>query len=170
LKVDVWKEKITLYKDMVSAVEGIAPVSASWAKKHVLGMSDEEIRLDIQQQRIERAVAKELTDTPTIIVRTGIFDTVDKLYGNLSGSTQASSATPPESPMGGGMETPPPPAEAPPPAEGGSEVTPESVKKDNLKILVEHASMISDEDFIDLSKARNSLGQIQDELDKLLDD
>jgi hypothetical protein len=30
--------------------------------------------------------------------------------------------------------------------------------------------MISDEDFIDLSKARNSLGQMQDELDKLLDD
>lgn len=159
---------------MVTAVEGIAPVSNSWAKKHILGMSDEEIRLDIQQQRIERAVAKELTDTPTIIVRTGIFDTVDKLYGNLSGSTQPSSATPPESPMGGGMEppmgggesTPPPPAggEAPPP----TEVTPESVKKDNLKILVERASMIQDEDFIDLSKARNSLGEIQDELDKLL--
>ena len=174
LKVDVWKEKVTLYKDMVTAVEGIAPVSNSWAKKHILGMSDEEIRLDIQQQRIERAVAKELTDTPTIIVRTGIFDTVDKLYGNLSGSTQPSSATPPESPMGGGMEppmgggesTPPPPAggEAPPP----TEVTPESVKKDNLKILVERASMIQDEDFIDLSKARNSLGEIQDELDKLL--
>ena len=174
LKVDVWKEKVLLYKDMVTAVEGIAPVSNSWAKKHILGMSDEEIRLDIQQQRIERAVAKELTDTPTIIVRTGIFDTVDKLYGNLSGSTQPSSATPPESPMGGGMEppmgggesTPPPPAggEAPPP----TEVTPESVKKDNLKILVERASMIQDEDFIDLSKARNSLGEIQDELDKLL--
>ena len=178
LMIDVWKEKVTLYKDMVTAVEGIAPVSNSWAKKHILGMSDEEIRLDIQQQRIERAVAKELTDTPTIIVRTGIFDTVDKLYGNLSGSTQPSSATPPESPMGGGMEPPmgggiggestPPPAggEAPPPAG----VTPESVKKDNLKILVEHASMIQDEDFIDLSKARNSLGEIQDELDKLLGD
>ena len=71
-----------------------------------------------------------------------------------------------EPPMGGGESTPPPPAggEAPPP----TEVTPESVKKDNLKILVERASMIQDEDFIDLSKARNSLGEIQDELDKLL--
>ena len=163
----MWKEKVMLYKDMVASVEGIAPVSASWAKKHILGMSDDEIRLDIQQQRIERAVAKELADTPTIIVRTGIFDTVDKLYGNLSGSTQPSSSTPPESPMGGG-ESPPPPPPSGGEALGGAEVTPESVKKDNLKILVERATMIQDEDFIDLSKARNSLGEIQDELDKLL--
>jgi hypothetical protein len=71
-------EKILLYKDACTAVEGIAPVSHSWAKKHILGFSDEEIKLDIQQQRIEKAVATELTNTPTVIVKTGIFDNIDK--------------------------------------------------------------------------------------------
>ena len=38
LKIDIWKDKMLLYKDAVMpAQEGIAPVSASWAKKHILG-------------------------------------------------------------------------------------------------------------------------------------
>ena len=104
LAIDVWKEKILLYKDAVTAIEGIAPVSVSWAKKHVLGFSDEEIKLDLQQQRVEKAVGAELTNTPTIIVHTGIFDNVDKLYGQQSGTTAASAATPPPPPEGGGMD------------------------------------------------------------------
>jgi len=180
LKVDVWKEKMLLYKDAVAPVEGIAPVSNSWAKKHILGMSEEEIRLDIQQQRIERAVSAELQNTATVITRTGIFDTVDKLYGSVTGSTQAAGATPPEPPMGGGLESggmppmgeTPPGGEIPPPT-GGEEagVTPESFKKDNLKILVEGShSFTSKESFIDLSKGREKLIEMEDELDKLLND
>ena len=52
LTIDVWKEKMLLYKDAVMPIEGIAPVSQSWAKKHILGFSDEEIKLDLQQQRV----------------------------------------------------------------------------------------------------------------------
>ena len=169
LKIDIWKEKMLLYKDAVSAVEGIAPVSVSWAKKHILGMSDEEIKLDLQQQRIEKAVGAELTNTPTIITHTGIFDNVDKLYGQVTGSTSgaAPSGTPPPPPggEGGGLEIPPPPA-----GEGGG-VTPESVeKRNNLKVLVENESLISEESYIDLSKARNSLGEMEEQLNKLLKD
>jgi len=177
LKIDVWKEKILLYKDAVTAIEGIAPVSVSWAKKHVLGFSDEEIKLDLQQQRIEKAVGAELTNTATIITHTGIFDNIDKLYGSTTGST-ASTATPPtppggESEIGGGGpdlggELPPPP----PPAGGGGEVPPipESFKKDNLKILLESDSLVEDDSYIDLSKAKNYLGEMEDELNKLLRD
>jgi len=140
LKIDVWKEKMLLYKDAVTAIEGIAPTSVSWAKKHILGFSDEEIKLDLQQQRIEKAVGAELTNTATIITRTGVFDNVDKLYGgSATGTTSASAATPPPPPggaEGGGAELPPPP-----PAEGGG-VTPESVTKDNLNILLESDSLI----------------------------
>jgi hypothetical protein len=75
------ERKNVLYKDAVAAVEGIAPVSVSWAKKHILGFSDEEIKLDLQQQRIEKAVGAELTNTATIIAHTGVFDNIDKLYG-----------------------------------------------------------------------------------------
>ena len=173
LGIDVWKEKILLYKDAVTAIEGIAPVSVSWAKKHVLGFSDDEIKLDLQQQRIERAVSAELTGTATIIAHTGIFDNVDKLYKTQTGGTESSSATPPPPPggdlgggdFGGGGEIPPPP-----PAEegGGAEVTPESYNKDNLNILLESDGLFNDDSYIDLSKARNSLGEMEDQLRNIL--
>ena len=172
LKVDVWKEKIILYKDAVTKIEGIAPVSVSWAKKHILGFSDEEIRLDLQQQRLEKAVATELEATPTVITKTGIFDTIDKLYGGNSGSTENTQSgeemggEPPLPPsqtsdFGGGEEIPP----APEPAG----ITPESkTKKENLNILLENDDLMSEDSFIDLSRGSNSLGDIEDELDKLL--
>ena len=174
LAVDVWKEKILLYKDAVTAIEGIAPVSISWAKKHVLGFSDEEIKLDLQQQRIEKAVAAELTNTATIIVHTGIFDNVDKLYGQQTGTTAAAGAAPPPPPemgglgdMGGGVPPPPPPGPVP---GGEAGVTPESRKRDNMNILLESNDLINEDDFIDLSRARNSLGDIGNELDRILND
>jgi intein/homing endonuclease len=68
LSLEIWKEKITLYKDACAEIaNSVAPVSASWAKKHILGFSDEEIKLDIQQQRIERAVSAELAKTGEVI-------------------------------------------------------------------------------------------------------
>lgn len=82
LKVEAWKEKIMLYKDSVSdAGNGISPMSHTKAKKEVLGMSDEEVKLDLQQQRFERAIAAELEQTPEVIKKTGIFTNIDNLYG-----------------------------------------------------------------------------------------
>ena len=194
LKVELWKEKIALYQQGVAAIEGIAPVSVSWAKKHILGFSDEDIKLDLQQQRIEKAVGAELTNTATIITHTGIFDNIDKLYGNsTSGATggAAPSSSPPPGggggfgggDIGGGMEDlggPEPgggpelggaPEAAPGPEPGGDAgVTPESFKRDNLKILVEQSTLTEDESFIDLSKGKNSLGDIEAQLSKLLKD
>jgi hypothetical protein len=167
LKIDVWKEKILLYKDAVTAIEGIAPVSVSWAKKHVLGFSDDEIKLDLQQQRIEKAVGAELTNTPTIIVHTGIFDNVDKLYGSKSGSTASAGAAAPPPPggeLGGGG------APTPPPAGGPEEGLPESEKKDNYNILLESEGFIDDDSFIDLSRGKNYLGEIEEQLSKILRD
>jgi hypothetical protein len=171
LAIDVWKEKMLLYKDAVAAIEGIAPVSVSWAKKHVLGFSDEEIKLDLQQQRIEMAVGAELKNTPTIIVHTGIFDNVDKLYGQQSGTTAAAGATPPPPPDGGmgDMGGVPPPPPGPEPG-GDAGMTPESKTRDNMNILLESSDLINEDDFIDLSRARNSLGDIGDELDRILND
>ena len=173
LKVDVWKEKIILYKDAVAKIEGIAPVSVSWAKKHILGFSDEEIRLDLQQQRLEKAVATELEATPTVITKTGIFDTIDKLYGGKTGSTE--NVQPGEEMGGEGVAPPPPPSdfgggELPSAPESESAgITPESkTKKENLNILLENDDLMSEDSFIDLSRGSNSLGDIEDELDKLL--
>jgi len=175
LKVDVWKEKILLYKDLVSDPgNGIQASSSTWAKKHIFNWSDEEIRLDLQQQRIERAVGEELKATATVITKTGIFDNIDKLYGSATGATpSAGAATTPGGgeELGGGM--PPPPemggesevgAEAPP--AGGEPPIPEG-KMNNLNILVEN-NLIDGNKFIDLGMAQESLGEISKELDKLL--
>jgi len=162
LRIDVWKEKFATYKEATTAgQEGIMPTSITWAKKHILGFSDEEIRIDLQQQRIERAVGTELTNTATIITHTGIFDNIDKLYGTITATTQGGSVPPP--PPGGeeGIVPPPP---------GGPELAPESFKKDNLNILLENESLIDSNQFIDLSKVKNYLGEMEQQLNKLIND
>ena len=170
LMVEVWKEKVLLYKDMVTEIpNSLQPTSATWAKKHIFGFSDEEIKNELQQIRLERAVAAELANTPTIITHTGFFDTVDRLYKTQTGGTQTAGVAPAE----GGAGAPPPPAGGPPPppggggAEGGGPPIPESIRKDNLNLLLESDDLMGDE-YIDLSKASNSLGDMEDELDKLL--
>ncbi|NIP31191.1 MAG: hypothetical protein GTN59_11735, partial [Candidatus Dadabacteria bacterium] len=84
LKVEQWKEKVLLYKDLVSAIDGgIAPSSHTWAKKNIFNWSEDEIKLDLEQQRLERAAGAELERTPEVIKKTGFFDKIDKLYGEL---------------------------------------------------------------------------------------
>jgi hypothetical protein len=179
LKIDVWKEKVLLYKDLVADPgNGIQPTSSTWAKKHIFGWSDEEIRLDLQQQRIERAVGEELKATPTVISKTGIFDNIDKLYGN-NGKPTSPGQTPDggEPPMGGDMgglppmggeESPPPMGgeESPPPMGGEAEVTPESKNK-NMNLLIE-TNFLEGSKILDLGQGQDSLGEISKELDKLL--
>jgi len=170
LSVEVWKEKILLYKDAVAAIQdSVAPVSASWAKKHILGFSDEEIRLDLQQQRIERAVASELTNTAQVIVSTGIFDTVDKLYGKKEGEPapaggEEAGGGPPDmgglGDMGGG-------APPPPPAGGEPGVTPESFNKNDLNLILED-KLFTELDVMDLSKGKNALVEIDDRIKEFL--
>lgn len=178
LKVDIWKEKVLLYKDLVSDPgNGISATSSTWAKKHIFGWSDDEVKLDLQQQRIERAVGEELKATATVITKTGIFDNIDKLYGSTTGGTATAASTetgdmgmetfssPP--PPGGEPEMPPPPAEAPPAeAPPAPELAPES-KKNSMNILVEN-DLIEGKQIIDLSQGQKSIGKISEQLDKLI--
>jgi hypothetical protein len=180
LKVDIWKEKVLLYKDLVSDPgNGIQATSSTWAKKHIFGWSDEEVKLDLQQQRIERAVGEELKATATVITKTGIFDNLDKLYGSTSGATAPAGGAeaPPEEgglgglELGGGGAPPPPPPPGgeeapppPPPAEGG--LTPES-KNMSLNILLE-SDILKGNTNLDLGVGQKSLGEISKQLNKLL--
>jgi hypothetical protein len=162
LMIDVWKEKVALYKEMVTEVpKSIQPTSATWAKKHIFGFSDEDIKLEVQQIRLERAVSAELDNTATIITHTGLFDNVDKLYHTSTGTTENAGAPP--APDAGGGAMPPPPPDAP------AEMPMGESKKDNLNILLENDNILGDT-FIDLSKGRNSLGSMEDQLNKLLND
>ena len=176
LSLELWKEKMLLYKDAVAEIaNSVAPVSASWAKKHILGFSDEEIRLDIQQQRIERAVSAELAKTAEVITKTGLFDNIDKLYGNNTSSDQAAApsegGSPPPPDMGGGSPpdmggAPEPGGGAPPPPEGG--LTPERLVRNDLDLLLEE-TLITGSGYMDLSKGRVSLNMIDEKLKDLID-
>jgi|TARA_R110001606_G_scaffold91217_2_gene203684 hypothetical protein len=177
LKLEAWQTKITLYKDAVSDPGGgISPVSATWAKKHVLGMSDEEIKLDLQQQRFEKAIAKELEDTATIIKKTGVFNQIDKLYGDvesteseegdeggLPGGSDTESTPPP--PMGGGG-APPPPMDM-----GGDapEAAAESFKiQRDLPLILENKG-INLPDIEKMSqKANREISKLNEEIDNLV--
>ena len=199
LKVEQWQQKIQLYRDAVSDPgNGIQPVSSSWAKKHILGFSDEEIKLDIQQQRIEKAVGAELEKTAEVIIHTGLFDNIDKLYGKRPGEEGGEAAgdtgggddfgggdfgggsdfgggdiggdigggTDLGADLGGG-------GEAPPAADigGGGEVTPESfVKNKDLDLILEDMTLFGQNETIDLSKGRTSLGEMEEKLNDILKD
>jgi hypothetical protein len=71
-----------------------------------------------------------------------------------------------------GLDAPPPsgegalPPEGSPPEGGESEITPESRMK-NMKLLVER-DLTGGSKFLNLGQAQKSLGEIEKELDKLL--
>jgi len=169
LMIDVWKEKVTLYKDMVSEIaKSIQPTSATWAKKHIFGFSDDEIKNELLQIRMERAVSAELDNTATIITKTGIFSTVDRLYQPVTGGTPSGGGAPPAGGEAGGG-APPPPA-GPEGGEAGPPI-PESFKKDKNKLILESIEDDFDEDeFLDFQKVNSSLGDLDDQLSKLLGD
>jgi hypothetical protein len=174
LKIDVWKEKVLLYKDLVlDPGNGIQPTSSTWAKKHIFGWSDEEIKVDLMQQRLERAIGEELKQTPTVISKTGLFDTIDKLYSQSSGATPTSATAGAAPELGGaftGTEEPTiPPAPEPQPegeitAPAG--VTPEG-QDERMNILVEN-NIFKGDTYLELNQGQDSLGEIEKELDKLL--
>ena len=175
LRLEQWKEKVTLYKDATSdqSQVGILPVSHTWAKKNILGFSDSEVVLDLQQQRLERAIGFELTNTQNIIKRSGVFDEVDSKYGipeEEREKLEAAGALGGENPgEGGGMDMgggAPEPA----PAGGGEPPLSESKSKKS-KIL----GMLGEEkeDFsslFDMKRAQQNIYEIENKLKDILND
>jgi hypothetical protein len=184
LKVENWQSKIQLYRDAVSDPgNGIQAVSSSWAKKHILGLSDDEIKLDIQQQRIEKAVAAELEKTPEVISKTGLFSNIDKLYGNKvdqdQGEQEGETSEPSDAgfgdlggggpDLGGGAPDLGADLGGDLGDEGGTDETPiESfVKNKDLDLILED-SLLTGTDSIDLSRGSEELLEIEKKLNKLL--
>ena len=100
LKVEQTQLKVTLYKDaVIDAGNGFGAYSMTRAKRDILGMSEEEIRNDLEQQRMEKAASAEMEQTSTIIKKTGMFDRVDTLYGEFAGGAAEG-----EAPAEGGDE------------------------------------------------------------------
>jgi hypothetical protein len=169
LRIEQWKEKITLYKDATSdqSQVGILPVSHTWAKKNILGMSEAEVVLDLQQQRLERAMGFELTNTQNIIKRSGVFDVVDKKYGiSEEERAKVEAAGAGEAPgggmdMGGGAPSPEPPAA------GGEAPLSESKKSKILGMLGEGDDI---SELFDINKAQQNIYEIETKLNDILND
>lgn len=77
-KLDVYVKAVT------DAGNGFAPMSMTRAKKEILGMTDDEIILDLQQQRIEKVAAIENNNEllKTLYIKSGIFDSIDKRFAS----------------------------------------------------------------------------------------
>jgi len=169
LRIEQWKEKITLYKDATSdqSQVGILPVSHTWAKKNILGFSDNEVLLDLQQQRLERAMGFELTNSQLVIKRSGIFDEVDSKYGIPEEEREKMMAQGAEDAAGGGMDMGGP-ASTPSaePADAGEPLS-ESKKSKLLGMLGESNEM---GDLFNLEKAQKNIYEIENKLNDILND
>ena len=82
LELENLAKKVTTAKDAVSDPGGGMPLtSMTWAWRHIFKWSDKEIQQNLEELRLETALAAELQQTMQIIKRTRLFDPVDNIYG-----------------------------------------------------------------------------------------
>lgn len=102
LKIERWREKVMLYRDAVAMVDGgFAAMSTTKAKKEILDMSDDEIKLDIQRQAVEKAAMEELKVLGETIKQTGIFKDLYDIY-NIDPTNMTLPSQNGAAPAGGG--------------------------------------------------------------------
>lgn len=82
LEIENMAKKITAAKDAVTdGGNGMPLMSVTRALKEIMGWSEKEIKDNLEELRLEKALVFELENTPQIIKRTKIFDPVDNIYG-----------------------------------------------------------------------------------------
>lgn len=83
LKIEQNQMKVTLFKDATSDLgNGFAAMSMTRGHREIMGWSDDEIKQDLLEQRMEKAAAAEIANTAAVIKHTGMFDEVDRIYGD----------------------------------------------------------------------------------------
>lgn len=103
LELENSQKKISAVRDAVSDPGGGIPVmSMTRALKTILKWSDKEIKENFEEIRLEKALAAEYEKTAQIIKRTGIFDTVDRIYGEPGAQYQEEQPGQDQGGMGGG--------------------------------------------------------------------
>ena len=83
LELDALQKRISVAAAAL-ADPGIGMPLLSWhyTLKNVMKLSDNEIKDILGEIRLEKAMAFELQNTPMVIKKTGLFDTVDRIYGD----------------------------------------------------------------------------------------
>ena len=82
LELENTAKKVTTAKDAITdGGNGIPLMSVTRAWKTIMKWTDKEISDNMEELRLEKALAAELERTSEIIKRTGVFDPVDNIYG-----------------------------------------------------------------------------------------
>lgn len=93
---DITKRVAVAQSVLADPGNGIPIWSLHRTLKEIMKMTDKEIADNLNEIRLEKALAAELTKTEQIIQRTGLFDPIDNIYGEIGAEYQAN-------PQGGGM-------------------------------------------------------------------
>lgn len=103
---DLTKRITTMQTALADPGTGIPMMSIHKALKEIMKMSDAEIKEMFQEIRFEKAMAAELAATANIIKKTGMFDNVDRIYGDYdamnSDQSQQQQGGDEENELGGG--------------------------------------------------------------------
>jgi hypothetical protein len=89
---DLTKRLTAMQTALADPGTGIPMMSMHKALKEIMKMSDSEIKDMLLEIRFEKAMAAELAATANIIKKTGMFDNVDRIYGDyeaMNGGGQA---------------------------------------------------------------------------------
>jgi len=82
LEIENMQKKIDAVRDAVSDPgNGLPVMSQTRALKQIMKWSEKEIKENLEEIRLEKGIAAELEKTTQIIKKTGIFDNVDRIYG-----------------------------------------------------------------------------------------
>lgn len=106
---DLTKRITTMQTALADPGTGIPMMSIHKALREIMKMSDSEIKEMLQEIRFEKAMAAELAATANIIKKTGIFDNVDRIYGDYEAmngggqQTQQSNEDEENGGLGGGL-------------------------------------------------------------------
>lgn len=114
LEIENIQKKIDAVRDAVSDPgNGLPVMSQTRALKQIMKWSEKEIKENLEEIRLEKGIAAELEKTTQIIKKTGIFDTVDRIYGEPGAEymddQQGQGGMGDDGGMGGGGAAPPPP-------------------------------------------------------------
>ena len=114
LEIENMQKKIDAVRDAVSDPgNGLPVMSQTRALKQIMKWSEKEIKENLEEIRLEKGIAAELEKTTQIIKKTGIFDTVDRIYGEPGAEymddQQGQGGMGDNGGMGGGGAAPPPP-------------------------------------------------------------
>ena len=114
LEIENLQKKIYAVRDSVSDPgNGLPVMSTTRALKNIMKWSEKDIKENFEEIRLEKGIAAELEKTTQIIKKTGIFDTVDRIYGEpgaeyVDDQQGGMDGAPQGGDMGGGGMTPPP--------------------------------------------------------------